>query len=287
MAHYTGKFEETHLQTPPAYQDHSQGYTQATLVDHTVGSVHTGTSMCQLAPAGMLSAHFHAFEEGFYVLAGEVLLSIDDQAYRLGSGDFGTIKVGQVHAWRNTGTEPARWYQMAAPQPKPPGKEPDTFFLKSGSAPTEASPLDLNDPRGNLLSHFGFDQIPPPGGEGRMTGALEGVFLKWMNDENMGAIHHRLFMIEYQPGVSLANHDHTFEETYYIVRGEVQATLDGERYLAKPGDILWTSVGCVHTFANVGDEPVIWIETMAPQPPAENAFRFLADFEKRADELNA
>jgi hypothetical protein len=49
--------------------------------------------------------------------------------------------------------------------------------------------------------------------------------------------------------------------------------------------VLWTAVGCVHAFANVGKEPVIWLETFAPQPPRENAFRFMAEWNTRAKEL--
>jgi mannose-6-phosphate isomerase-like protein (cupin superfamily) len=104
-------------------------------------------------------------------------------------------------------------------------------------------------------------------------------------DENIGAIHHRLLFIEYQPGVSLALHDHTFEESYFILSGEVEAVLDDRRYLAKPGDVLWTSVGCFHSFTNIGTEPVHWLETFAPQPPRENVFRFRAEWEKRAQEI--
>ncbi len=47
----------------------------------------------------------------------------------------------------------------------------------------------------------------------------------------------------------------------------------------------WTGVGCVHSFANVGTAPVRWLETFAPQPPAENAFRFMAEREQRAKDL--
>ncbi|MBE7555818.1 MAG: cupin domain-containing protein [Anaerolineales bacterium] len=285
--HHVTRFDESALQAPPLYEKHSQGYTQATLIDHTVGSVHTGTHICQLAPQGMLSPHFHAFEESFYILQGEAVLSLEGQAYHLKQGDLGAIKVGQVHAWRNVGDEPVRWFQMAAPQPKPAGGWQDTYFVREGSAPTEGQLLNVADTGGNLLSHFDVGQIPPPGDPTRQTsGAPPGVFLKWLMDEQIGAVHHRLLFIEYQPGVSLAMHDHTFEECYFILSGEVEAVIEDRRYLAKPGDVLWTSVGCFHSFANIGAEPVRWLETFAPQPPRENIFRFRAEWEKKAQELS-
>lgn len=285
--HYAGKSSKNTLTSNPTYENHSQGYTQASLIDHTTGSVHTGLGLNQLAAHGTLSPHFHSYEEGFYVLTGQAVVSINEQAYLLGPGDYGAIKVGTVHAWRCAGPAPVRWLQMAAPQPKPHGKERDTFFSKDATIPTKAQPLDVNDRRGSLLGHFDVSQIPLAA-EGRIAaGGLEGVFLQWMIDEKLGAHHHRMLFIEYQPGVSIGLHDHTFEEAYFILSGEVEATLDGERYLAKAGDVLWTSVGCVHAFANVGNEPVRWLETFSPQPPAENVFRFMAEWEQRARELES
>ena len=162
----------------------------------------------------------------------------------------------------------------------------DTFFLKDRSVPSQAARLDLDDPDGNLLGHFDVSQIPPAS-ERQNVGlqGLEGVFLKWMIDENFGARHHRLLFIEYQPGVSIALHDHTFEEAYFILSGEVEATLDGKTYHCRAGDVLWTGVGCVHSFVNISTEPVRWLETFAPQPPKENVFRFMAEWETKAREL--
>ena len=283
--HYAGKFSESALTSHPTYERYSQGYTQAALIYETTGSVHTGLSLNQLTVHGTLSPHVHSYEEGFYVLAGQAVVSINEQTYLLGSGDYGAVKVGMPHAWRSVGSAPVRWLEMAAPQPKPHGRERDTFFLKDRTIPTEAQPLDVNDLKGGLLGHFDVSQIPPAGDERIAAGGLSGVFLKWMIDEKLGARHHRMLFIEYQPGVSIGLHDHSFEEAYFILSGEVEATLDGERYLAKPGDVLWTGVGCVHAFANVSNEPVRWLETFSPQPPAENVFRFMAEWEERAKEL--
>ena len=88
-----------------------------------------------------------------------------------------------------------------------------------------------------------------------------------------------------QRGTGIGLHDHTFEEAYFILSGEVEGTLDGRTYRATAGDVLWTSVGCVHAFGNVGREPVRWLETFAPQPPKENVFRFMAEWEAKAKEI--
>src|SRR5262249_83804 len=70
-----------------------------------------------------------------------------------------------------------------------------------------------------------------------------------------------------------------------ILSGEVEAILDGTRYLAKAGDVLWTGTGCVHAFKNIGTVPVRWLETFSPQPPKENVFRFMAEWEQKAREM--
>ncbi|MGH9255456.1 MAG: cupin domain-containing protein [Vicinamibacterales bacterium] len=283
--HHFGHFDAAALGRHSVYDGHSERYGHASLVDHTTESVHTGLSIDELAPGGTLSPHLHSYEESFYVLAGEAILRVNDQAYRVRPGDFGAIKVGTVHAWRAWGNTPVRWLQMAAPQPKPPGQERDTFFLTDASVPGDAAPLDPGRLDGNLLGHFDVGQIPP-GDEGRIVaGGLKGVFLKWLIDEQFGSRHHRLLFIEYLPGVSIGLHDHTYEEAYFVLSGEIEATMDGKRYLAHSGDVLWTGVGCVHAFANTGREPVRWLETFSPQPPSENVFRFMAEWEQRAREL--
>ncbi len=277
--HLVRRSTDVVFKTHPVYENRSENYQIASLVDHTSGSVHTGLSLNQLAANGTVASHLHSYEEGFYILEGQAVLAIDDHAYRLGPGDFGAFKVGTVHAWRNAGDSPLRWLGMAAPQPKPTGKERDTFFPKDASIPANVEPI------GGLLGHFDTSQIPStPEARAALPGA-NNVFLQWMIDEKFGARHHRMLLLEYLPGASIALHDHTFEEAYFILSGEVEAILDGQRYLAKAGDVLWTSVGCVHSFSNVGRHPVRWLETFSPQPPAENVFRFAAEWEQRARDL--
>ena len=283
--HYVGHFDPGALADSPVYAGHSTGYRVAELVGRATGSVHTGLSINELAPGGRVEPHLHSFEESFYVLSGEATIEIDGRAGRLRAGDYGAAKVGTRHAWRASGAAPVRWLQMAAPQPKPPGAERDTFFVSGRWTPADPVTFDSATPGGVLLGHFDESQIPPVEARQTVAAGLEGVFLKWLVDEQFGAAHQRLLFIEYQPGVGIALHDHTFEEAYFILSGEVEATLDGRIYRAGPGDVLWTGVGCVHAFRNVGSVPVRWLETFAPQPPRENVFRFMAEWDRVSREL--
>ena len=288
--HSVGRFDEKSFgkTAPAAFAGHCDGYREASLVNRASGSVHTGLTIADLAAGGRVDLHIHSYEEGFYILNGEAVVTINGSSYVMGPGDYGVAKVGVPHAWHAAGAGPVRWFQMAAPQPKPPGAERDTFFPRDGTVPSDAPRLDLAaDLKGNLLGHFDASQITPVGQRQNVAAGLEGVFLKWMIDENFGARHHRMLFIEYQPGVGIGLHDHTFEEAYFILEGEVEASLDGATHRLTPGDVVWTGVGCVHSFKNVSNAPVRWLETFAPQPPKEDVFRFMAQWEARAKELEA
>src|SRR5215467_9374552 len=110
--HYFGKFLDSMLVNDALFAGHGQGYTRASIVNHMLGSVLTGLSICELAPGGTLDPHVHSFEEGFYVLSGDAVFSCEGEAYRLITGDYGVVKVGKLHSWRNTSKAPVRWLQM-------------------------------------------------------------------------------------------------------------------------------------------------------------------------------
>jgi quercetin dioxygenase-like cupin family protein len=282
--HHFGSFDDSALVPDPVYTGHGDGHRRAVLIGPHTGSVHTGLSIAQLDPGGALHPHVHSYEEGFYILEGEAVMAINGQAVHLVPGDYGVVRVGEPHAIRAAGSGRVRWMQMNAPQPKWGGGPRDTFFPKDRTVPSSAPRLAEGAPQGVLLSHFDASQIPPVGQRTTAVKGLEGVFLNWIIDEKFGAVHHRMVFIEYQPGVGIALHDHTFEEGYFIVSGEVEATMDGQVYRGKAGDVFWTGVGCVHAFKNVSDKPVLWLETFAPQPPREQVFRFLHEWEAKARE---
>lgn len=217
-----------------------------------------------------MEPHLHSFEESFYILEGSVALETGGKRDELGPGHFGLILTGVPHGWSSNGG--ARWLEMQSPQPRSAehGAGRDTFFAgRDFAAGSDA-----------LLGYFDESQLPRPGGASQMEGfnPTTGVAIKMFVDRSFGAIHQSLFLIQYMPGAKIDPHDHTFEESYLIVGGRVRATADGQSYDLGAGDVIWTGVGCVHSFANVGAEPVRWIETQAPLPPAKEVFRFERDW---------
>jgi quercetin dioxygenase-like cupin family protein len=276
--HHISKIDFASAKTPQGYQNHSSGFRRSTYVDAAVGSVHMGTGICFLD--GVIEPHVHSFEETFYILEGQVIVQIGDQSYTLSSGHFGLIGTGVKHAWRTLGS--ARWIEMQSPQPRSGDYGRDTFFV-GGDIPTQAAAPDLSQ-TANIIGHFDDSQLPRPSAPSEMEGfnPTTGVAIKMFVDRSFGATHQSLFLIQYMPGAKIDPHDHAFEESYFIVSGRVQATADGKTYELGAGDAIWTSVGCVHSFAQVGDEPVRWIETQAPLPPAKEVFRFERDWAQYA-----
>ena len=278
--HAVSKIEPAAAPTPDAYIDHSMGFRRVGYIDRAVGSVHMGTGICFLDMPGVIAMHLHSFEETFYVLEGTLIVQIGDTAYEVGPGNFGLIATGTPHGFRNAGNQPARWLEMQAPQPRPLDYGRDTFF-PGGEPPSKASTPDLSDEATRqLLGHFDESQLPKPGAPSEMEGfnPTTGVAIKMFVDRSFGAIHQSLFLIQYMPGAKIDPHDHTFEESYYVVSGRVKATADGQVYDLGAGDVIWTGVGCIHSFENSGSEPVRWIETQAPLPPTKEVFRFERDW---------
>ena len=78
--------------------------------------------------------------------------------------------------------------------------------------------------------------------------AYSGITVKMLVDKRLDAQLQTMFMVGYQPGAVAHPHDHPFEESYFMLEGEVDVVADGERYTLRPGDVFWTGVGCIHAF---------------------------------------
>jgi quercetin dioxygenase-like cupin family protein len=257
------------------------------MVGEGTGAVHTGFGLSEFDGGGSVDAHVHAYEESLFVLEGELILQTAGAAVALGPGDYGMIPVGLPHSLRNRTSRAARSVVMSAPQPRS-HHDGDTYFVAALAETTPAS-ADVRDPRTRSFGHIdpqnmAADRQPQDllAVSASMRTALlvySGITVKMMIDRDLGAELSTMFMVRYEPSGVAGAHDHPFEETYLILDGEVDATFDGEPYLLRAGDAAWAGVGCVHSFTNPATEPVRWLETQAPQPPARHSYRFARDWE--------
>ena len=273
-----------------ALPERSSGLTRAVLIGEHTGATHTGLVLVELTAGGQVDTHLHSYETSFFVLAGEPVLFFDGRGVRLKPGACGALPVGVPHAWRADAT--ARWIEMASPRPRGAGLPPDTFFLEAAPAADPAE-LDLRDPRNRnlfLLSDAdmdldrlkkGSDVAAPTVSASMATAALaySGITVKMLVDKRLDAQLHTMFMVAYEPGAVAHPHDHPFEESYFMLEGEVDVVADGERYMLRPGDVFWTGVGCIHAFYEVQGGNVRWLETSAPGPPDRHSYRFERDWE--------
>jgi quercetin dioxygenase-like cupin family protein len=273
--------------TPAARPAGAKGYGRWSVVGEATGALHTGFGLCALEPGGSVPAHVHSFEESFYVVEGAAVVETAEGAVRVGPGDYGLFPVGVAHAWRNDSGTTVRWAEMQGPVPRDRHRG-DTFVVPLPAA-TEPLPVDVRDPRTRRFGTITAEHMDA----GRQSQDLlavsasmrtallvySGITVKMMVDSDLGAQLTTMFMVQYAPDGVAGAHDHPFEETYYFLEGQAEATFDGERHTLGPGDVAWAGVGCVHSFRNAGTGPLRWLETQAPQPPARHSYRFARDWD--------
>jgi quercetin dioxygenase-like cupin family protein len=275
------------------YPGRGNGFESCRMVDGSTGSTHMALSLCSLVD-GHLDTHVHSYEESFYVLDGQPVLYLDGHGVELKPGACGVAPVGVPHAWRGDGR--AVWIEMVAPRPRPDGS--DTFFL--GPAPKGgAVALDVRDPRNRNLfllteGEMDLDRLKrgaavgaPTVSASMATAALaySGITVKMLVDQRLDAQLHTMFMVDYQPGAVAHPHDHPFEESYYMLEGEVDVVADGDRHTLRKDDVFWTATGCVHAFYETQGGRVRWLETSAPAPPPRHSYRFERDWDYLAERL--
>lgn len=271
------------------------GYAAWSVIDASTAAVHTGFGLGRFSPGGALPAHVHSYEESLYVLEGEVVVQTPGEAALLRDGDYGLIPLGVPHSLRNDSSVPVTFARMAAPTPRP-EHDMDTLLVPELLLTDPIAP-DVRDPRTRRYGHIDPANMDPTqqtqdrlAVSASMRTALlvySGISVKMMVDSDLGAVLSTMFMVQYEPHGLAGAHDHPFEEAYLILEGSVEATFDGQAYRLEPGDVAWAGVGCVHSFTNVGDGPVRWLETQAPQPPPRHSYRFARDWDHLTQRLQS
>lgn len=94
----------------------------------------------------------------------------------------------------------------------------------------------------------------------------EGLSVARMAGPEQGSVHLEVALSRLEPGGTIAGHHHFYEESFYVLSGEVLLDLDGHRYQLGPNDYGVALAGVGHAWHNVGDEPVLWFRMRSPQP---------------------
>jgi quercetin dioxygenase-like cupin family protein len=129
--------------------------------EDTGGAYSLADSM--VPPQGGPPPHIHHREdEAFWVLEGELEVSVGENRFRAGTGSFVHLPRGVLHSYQNVGTAPARFLTLMVPA----GLE--RFFEEVGKPGTDLSsqpPFEEED-IDRLLAvapNYGVEIPPPPG----------------------------------------------------------------------------------------------------------------------------
>jgi mannose-6-phosphate isomerase-like protein (cupin superfamily) len=263
------------------------GYRRCLAVGEDDHAVHTGFVINELDPGGSIPWHVHSFEESCFVVTGTAVIDTAEGSYRISEGGYGVVPVAMAHQWRNESQLPVRWVEMQAPGPRSAYQE-DTFVVP-GPTRQEVADINVRDPRDRYFGKITPSQMDPTQQSQdllEVTASMRtallvygGINVKMMVDSDLGAQLSTMFMVQYDPDGATGPHDHPFEETYFFLEGEAEATFDGKPVVLGAGDIAWAGVGCPHSFRNLGGGPLRWLETQAPQPPRRYSYRFARDWD--------
>lgn len=124
---FVGHFGEDDLNAPgplsmPGYHGHAvRDVSVRMMVDDVLGAVHHTHFMVEFAPrreAGLSgSAHFHDFEEAYFLLRGRGQVVLEGETFDVSAGDLVWQSSGTMHGWVNRGDEPLRFIELQAPRP--------------------------------------------------------------------------------------------------------------------------------------------------------------------------
>src|SRR5260370_41526821 len=116
--HLAGGADDARFWGPPEWAPEATGARRWPAVDDQTHAVHTGFGICELEPGGSLPGHLHSFEQSFFILEGEVVLTTAEGSFLLGPDDYGLVPVGVPHAGRNEGGGTAGGAGVMGPQPR-------------------------------------------------------------------------------------------------------------------------------------------------------------------------
>jgi len=109
-----------------------------------------------------------------------------------------------------------------------------------------------------------LDLVVPSHFEGRSSGYSGDLVV----GEHTEAVHTGITISVLEPGGYVETHLHSFEESFYVVEGEVVIDRPDGSYRAKSGDYGLVPVGIPHALRNVSGAPVRLIEVACPTPRA-------------------
>jgi quercetin dioxygenase-like cupin family protein len=115
--------------------------------------------------------------------------------------------------------------------------------------------------RTNDQAHF---EVPPAFAD------LSEGFTRWtIVNRAAGSVHQEFNICELSAGGSIHPHIHAFEESIYVLEGQLVCETGDGRFALTEGDYGVIHVAAPHAYRNIGSARVRWVEMLAPQPRAD------------------
>ncbi len=245
-----------------------------------LGAQTSGTyalSRGHVPPGGGAPPHVHDFDEGFYLVSGEMIFTAGNRVISAGAGSFINIRGGTAHTTRNATNADADVVVIAAPAGF------DDFQRAVGEpapgpdGPFAPAPADIRQRMQQASAASGIDMQPAAAlfeiepeiifrraGEGERLAAVGDVYTFLATSEHTGD-RYAIWHATIHPGGGPPPHVHTREEeAFFILRGELAAYDQGQRTVAKPGSLLILPRNSLHWFKNETEEPVEMLILIAP-----------------------
>jgi quercetin dioxygenase-like cupin family protein len=181
-------------------------------------------------------AHLHRqHADSFYVLEGELAVLVQDEEHLLGPGACACAPPGVVHGFRST--SPARFLNFHTPD----GGFADNLRDLDGGGPGGFDSFDAEV--GSGLP--GSDAVLLQAGEGERLAAGKRVATIKIGREELSLIE-----FELEPGFEgPPPHSHDDQvDSFYVLEGEAEFLVEGERLLLGAGSFVAAPPGVVHTF---------------------------------------
>jgi quercetin dioxygenase-like cupin family protein len=225
---------------------------------------------------GKAPPHSHDFDEGFYLLSGEVEFFAGNTSVVLREGDFINISAGVAH-YPHILSETAELMTIAAPTGF------DQFQLEAGerlsdksSQPTKSFKQVLSDIK-TFAHKYNIDINPPEDAfsvepsinvtrcdEGEIVDAVGDRYRFLVEGEQTNGTY-ALWHATITPGGGPPLHTHSREdEAFYVLSGELQFESDSNSFVGKPGTFVNRPSGSKHRFSNQSDTPAEVLILVAP-----------------------
>ena len=117
--------------------------------------------------------------------------------------------------------------------------------------------------------------------------AYSGIAVKMLVDQRLDAHLHTMFMVEYQETGQALPHDHPFEESYYMLEGEVDVVADERALHASSRRRLLDGSRLHPRLLQHARQPHSLARDVAPGPPDRHSYRFNRDWEYLESRLEA